>query len=336
MSPEQLTELAKLYHVDGWTQERLAQYFDISRIKISRLLKRAEAEGIVEIRVRLRNPPDATAALERALAEKFGIRRAIISVDHKEPGHQRELLAGLVAHYLDQTLTDNSVVAVGMGRNVSLISQHVVSNQQRHCSFICGIGGSYRGGDAMNSDQICRQLAVRFGGQSMTLYAPAIVSNAAIRDTLMANETVRRPLNKARHADIALVGIGDIMEDSNMVRTGWFTGEEITKVRELGVVGEIMGYDFIDINGQPAHTPLNGRVIGLSIDHLRRIPNVVAIAGESTKVTGILGALRSGVIDTLATTKSVAQTVLDLDRESKTADSGPIRPAGKPRSPVMD
>ncbi|AWN16100.1 sugar-binding transcriptional regulator [Salinisphaera sp. LB1] len=312
MSPDELTELAKLYHIDGWTQEELASRFEISRVKVGRLLKRAVAEGIVEIRVRLQHPPNTTAALEKALKERFDIRRAIISVDHKDPERQRELLAGLVARYLDQSLTETSVVAVGMGRNVSAVPEQVVSNQRRHCSFVCAIGGSYRGGEAMNSDQICRHMAMRFGGESVTLYAPAIVADPQIRDALLANDTVRQSLNKAQHADVAVVGVGDILEDSNMVRMGWFTNEEISTLRQLGVVGDIMGYDFIDIDGNLAETPLIGRVIGLTIEHLHDIPDVIAMASEPTKVTGILGALRTGAIDTLATTQSIAQTVLNL------------------------
>lgn len=319
MSTDQLTELAKFYYVDGQTQEELAHRFAISRIKVGRLLKRAVKEGVVEIRVRLRHPPEETEALECELIERFGIKRAIISVDHRELDQQRELLAGLVASYLDHTLTDSSIVAVGMGRNVSAIPRHVVSNKKRHCSFVCAIGGSYRGGEAMNSDQICRHLALRFGGESVTLYAPAIVNDEQTREELLRNDTVRQSLNKAQRADIALVGVGDILEDSNMVRMGWFTNEEITAVRQLGVVGDIMGYDFIDINGKLARTPLVGRVIGLTIEHLHDIPDVIAIASEPTKVTGILGALRTGAIDTLATTQSIAQTVLNLAKATDSA-----------------
>lgn len=319
MSPEQLTELARLYYIDGWTQEEAARHFGVSRIKVGRLLKRAAAEGIVEIRVRLRYPPDSTVVLEQALVERFGIRNAIISVDHRDPERRRELLAGLVARYLDQNLSDTDVMAVGMGRNVSAVPRHVVSDKHRKCSFVCAIGGSYRGGDAMNSDQICRQLAVRFGGESVTLYAPAIVADESIRNALLANDTVHQSLSRARHADVALVGVGDILEDSNMVRMGWFTDDEIQAVRELGVVGDIMGYDFIDINGKLAETPLVGRVIGLTIDHLRQIPEVIAMASEPTKVTGILGALRTGSIDTLATTQSIAQAVLNLAQATDSA-----------------
>lgn len=312
MSPEQLTQLAKLYYIDEMTQEDLATKFSISRIKVGRLLKRAVEEGLVEIRVRLRYPPEQTQGLEQALISRFGIQRAIISVDHKDLDRQRDLLAGLVAGYLDLTLNDNSIVAVGMGRNVSAVPNHVISAQKRNCSFVCAIGGSYRGGEAMNADHICRRLASRFGGDSVTLYAPAMVDNERARSDLLKNDTVRQSLSKAQRADIALVGVGDILEDSNMVRMGWFTSDEVTAVRELGAVGDIMGYDFIDIHGRLANTPLAGRVIGLTLEDLKRIPNVIAMASEPTKVTGILGALRTGAINTLATTQSIAQTVLSL------------------------
>lgn len=77
-------------------------------------------------------------------------------------------------------------------------------------------------------------------------------------------------------------------------------------------VGDMMGYDFIDIHGQPAVNSIQGRVIGLTVQALFRIPDVVAIASENTKAA-TLGALRSGVINTLATTVTNAHTILALD-----------------------
>ena len=75
----------------------------------------------------------------------------------------------------------------------------------------------------------------------------------------------------------------------------------------------MMGYDFIDIHGHPAVNTLQGRVIGLSVQELLRIPDVIAIASENTKAAATLGALRSGVINTMATTVSNAYTILALD-----------------------
>ncbi|MCW5299793.1 sugar-binding transcriptional regulator [Herbaspirillum lusitanum] len=315
MSTDELTRLATLYYVDGLTQDELSKRFSISRPTIGRMLKRAQREGIVEIRVR--HHPGDTSQLEHALMARFGIERAIISINHKDQESQRELLAGLVASHLDRILANDMIVAVGMGRNISAVSKHAVSSMQRNLTFVCAIGGSYRGGETMNSDHICRRLAARFGGESETLYAPALVSDPQVRGSLLANDTVKQTLDKAQRAHIALIGIGDINEDSNMVRMGWFSPQEILEVKHMGAVGDMMGYDFINMNGEPAQTSLQARVIGLTLDDLRRIPNVIAVASENSKTTAVLGALRTGVINTLATTETIAQSILTLEEATR-------------------
>ena len=80
------------------------------------------------------------------------------------------------------------------------------------------------------------------------------------------------------------------------------------------MVADIACYSFFNINGDHVDTAMNNRVIGLSIDELRNIPCVIAIASENTKATAILGALRSGVIDIIATSASNARTVLNLQQ----------------------
>jgi DNA-binding transcriptional regulator LsrR (DeoR family) len=326
MPADELTQIAVLYYVDGMTQEELSKRFSMSRAKIGRLLRRAQEESVVEIRVR--HHPHYTSELEQEIAARFGLQRVLISIDHKDQDKQRELLAGLVASHLDRALTENAIVAVGMGRNISAISEHAVSSTRRNCSFVCAIGGSYRGGEAMNADHICRRLARRFGGESETLYAPALVEDPQTLERILSNDTVKQTLDKARRADFALIGVGDISEDSNIMRMGWFTPSEIAEVKRMGAVGDMMGYDFVDLNGQPAKTPFRGRVVGLTLSDLRRIPNVVAVASEYTKTTAILGALRTGAIDTLATTESIARAVLNL--EEATRPSGPALPDAAP------
>ncbi|MGC4241513.1 MAG: sugar-binding transcriptional regulator [Herbaspirillum sp.] len=315
MSMDELTRLATLYYVDGLTQQELSERFSISRASIARMLKRAQDEGIVEIRVR--HHPGQTIELEHALMQRFGIERALISVSHNDQDRQRAMLAGLVANHLDRSLTDDSIVAVGIGRNINAVSEHAVSNTRRSATFVCGIGGYYRGGEAMNSDHICRRLASRFGGDSETLYAPALVNNAAMRDALLANDAVRPTLDKARRAHVALIGVGDIHEDSPMVRMGWFSPQEILELKRHGAVGDMMGYDFINIQGEPIRTETHSRVIGLRVDDLRRIPDVIAVASESGKASAMLGALRTGTIKTLATTDSIAHTLLTLEEATR-------------------
>lgn len=324
MYKDDLARLATLYYLDGLTQEELSRMLSVSRATVGRMLRRALQEGIVEIRVRPSNT--YVSDIEKALIDRFGIQRALISVDHKDQDKQRELLAGLVASYLDRVLIDGSIVAVGMGRNVSAVSEHAMSATQRQCTFVSAIGGSYRGGHTMNADHIARRLASRYGGECESLYAPALAEDPELRARLIENDTVRHTLDKARRADMALIGIGDLSEDSNIVRMGWFSPFEIAQAKMSGTVGDVMGYDFIDIHGTPSALAMKGRVIGLSLPDLRKIPNVIAAASEPTKVSGMLGALNAGVINTLATTTSNAISLLNF----ADAFQGQVLPKGHP------
>ncbi|VTR56885.1 Transcriptional regulator, contains sigma factor-related N-terminal domain [Serratia fonticola] len=49
---------------------------------------------------------------------------------------------------------------------------------------------------------------------------------------------------------MALVGIGDMNENSYMVKLGWFTPHEIIDASlNQGVIGDIAGYDFFNAQG---------------------------------------------------------------------------------------
>ncbi len=318
VSTDTMIEIASLYYYQDITQEELSRRFSFSRAKISRLLKRAREDGIVEIRVH--QHPGVSNDLEKEFIAEFGIDRLLVALDQRDPEAQRLAVAGLVANHLSRTLTESMTVAVGMGRNVAAVAD-CVAPTRRAVTFICAIGGSVRAGEHMNPDHICRRLAVRFGAESETLYAPALVADARLRDELHRNDTVKLVLDRARRADVALVGIGDLSEDSNMVRMGWFSPQEVAEARLAGTIGDIMGYDFIDIHGRASSANMQGRVIGLTTRDLGRIPNVIAIASENTKAAAILGALRTGVVNTLATSSTNARTVLRLHEATRMASA---------------
>ena len=307
-----LTEIAMAYYHNGATQEEISKRFGVSRIKVGRLLKKAREEGIVEITVKYH--PVFSANLEEKLIERFGIKRALIALDQPDEDEQRNLVASLVSGYLSNTLTDDVVVTVGQGRNVSAVAEHVGVAAKRNCKFVCGIGGIQPRGGQTNADHICRQLAKKFGGSSESLYAPAFVADPVIREGLMTNPTIKQTLDLARKADMAIIGVGDMSENSFMVDLGWFTAQEVTDARmNHGVIGDIAGYDFFDIYGNTSHSIMSDRIIGLKLSEFYEIPEVIAIASESSKSLSLLGALRTGAVNVLATSVSNAMTILNLD-----------------------
>ncbi len=313
-STDLLTEISVAYYQDGATQEEISKKFAVSRAKVGRMLKQARDEGIVEITVKYH--PVFSAKIEQRLIERFGVKRALVALDQPSEEQQRLQVAGLVSKYMASTLQNGTVVTVGQGRNVSAVAHHVGVIPQKDVKFVCGIGGIHPRGGMFNADHICRQFAKSYGGTSETLYAPAYAENREQKHAFMQNATVKQTLDLARKADVALVGIGDMSENSYMVDLGWFTAEEVVQSRMMqGVVGDFAGYDFFDINGESAKTVMSDRIIGLGIDEFRSVSEVIAIAAENSKPLALLGALRTGAIDVIATSVSNALTVLNLDEQ---------------------
>ncbi|MBE1275276.1 sugar-binding transcriptional regulator [Enterovibrio baiacu] len=306
-----LTEIAILYYQQNATQEEISKKFGISRAKVSRLLRRAREEGIVEISVKFH--PVHSAQLEQRLMACFSLKRALIALDQPSVQEQRTQVATLVSSFIDGNLQDGMVVAVGQGQNVAAVADHPGIVSHRNARFVCAIGGTHRSGDIINADHICRRLAKKFGGSSETLYAPAYVDTPEIRDVFLNHPNINETLNQARKAEFALVGIGDMDENSHMVKLGCFSAKEFVEARvNDGIVGDIGGFDFFKLDGSRANTLMRDRVVGLEMSDLTRIPNVIAMASESRKALSILGALKTGTIDVLATSASCAMALLNM------------------------
>ena len=58
-------------------------------------------------------------------------------------------------------------------------------------------------------------------------------------------------------------------------------------------------------------SPFNERVIGMSLDQLRRVPRSIGIAGTSEKHDAIRGALEGGLINVLITDRFTAERLID-------------------------
>lgn len=314
-----MTRAAVLYHLEGATQAQVAIRLGISRVKAGRLIRQARELGIVEITVHA--PPAITERLETDLARRFNLRHVLLGADHSDDAIQRDFVARRVAEYLLRHLRSRMVVAVGMGRNVGGVAAAIRQAPARECTFVAAIGGSPSAAPSVDAAETARKLADRFGGAGVCLFAPAYAESAAVRQVLLGHEDVRRTLELAASAEVAIVGIGDAEDDSAVVRMGCFSAADMARMRAAGAVGDILG-SFHDLAGRPVAAGMRDRVISLAADDLRRIPCVIGVASDPGKARAILGALRSGILNVLATSVANARDVLRLDEigEGETVD----------------
>jgi DNA-binding transcriptional regulator LsrR (DeoR family) len=85
-----------------------------------------------------------------------------------------------------------------------------------------------------------------------------------------------------------------------------FSREELEALQKDGAVGDIC-FRFYDAEGRPVKGAFDGRVIGIDLEGLRRVPRSVALCGGKRKFAAILGALRGRWVNTLVTDQFTAQ-----------------------------
>ena len=87
-------------------------------------------------------------------------------------------------------------------------------------------------------------------------------------------------------------------------------------MQNSGAVG-FMAAQAYDINGNICSPQFNSKVIGVTLEELKKAKNVVAVSGGKRKGAAVLGALRGGFMDVLVTDLQCVQEMVKLDKNTK-------------------
>ena len=313
-----LIKAARMYFLDGRSQDDVARALGTSRSNVSRMLSAARAQGIVEIRVH-----DQTARameLEQALRERFELTH--VQVAAFRPGADVAAGAGeLAARWLDDSLRDGQVLGLSWGTSLQAMVDAFVVDQPRSVEVVPLVGGLSTAESLVSAQELVRELAGRLGATYRYLHAPALLRSEAARDALLAEPAVSSVLERARAADIAMVGVGTVGFGSSkeMIEGLGLSPAERRAFLAAGPVGDTC-CRFFDAEGRAVGGVAHDRVLAIDLDELRRIPTVIGVATGLEKVTGVLGALRGGIIDGLITDASLALALITATDPGHAAD----------------
>jgi DNA-binding transcriptional regulator LsrR (DeoR family) len=306
--PELLGKVARLYYEYGLTHQEVADVMHLSRVKVTRLLRRARDLGIVQIRVLSDASP--FAGLETELSLRFGLDEALVVPRSDDDAIARESVARAAARYLQRVLRDGMVVAIGLSRTVALISQFVTDPRPVRSVFVSMSGGLRSVSLAANPYEGTEGLAQLFGGVGEHLHAPAIVGSARVARALLGDPKTAEVLARAASADAALLGVGGISAHATLVDEGELTSEEIDELVAAGAVGDVAGR-FFGSDGKPVRHQLNARVIGLTIQQICKIPLRIVVAAGKGKREALAAAVRGGLPTVLVIDAANAEWILD-------------------------
>lgn len=307
-----MARIAHLYHGEGLRQAEIANRFGVSQARVSRLLKRAEQEGI--IRTTVVPVPGVNTADEARLEERYHLRRAIVV----DTGGDRLVadVGAATAYHLETALRNGQVVGISSRSTFvrSTVEQLHMRAALQGIRVVQILGGLGDPSETEHANRLTEQLAARLGGEPVFLPAPAIVGSPASARALLDDPFVVRTIGLYDQLDLAIVGIGSLDPPSIRTRaTGSLSPADLEQLRRLGAVGDVC-LKFFDRDGNPVRTNLSRRVVGIEVAQLQKVPHCVCVAGGPEKGEALRGALLADFVDVLVTDKATAARLLRSSR----------------------
>ncbi len=316
-----IARVAQMYHVEGQRQAEIARHLRISQATVSRMLKRAYEEEIV--RTTIISPLGTYTELEEGLRSRFGLSEAIVvECTEDRDAAIMSRIGEAAAHFLEATLQAGEVIGVSSWSETILRMVENIhpmkSGRAKH--VVQTLGGIGDPSVQTHANQLTTRLAKLTGAEPHLLSAPAVAQSREAKLILLGDTYVRETMDLFSKINLAIVGIGAVEPSGMLARSGnTFSSRELVDVVEAGGIGD-MSLRFFDQGGAPVRTPLDERVIGITLEELSKVDRVIALAGGYAKTDAIRGALRTGVIDLLITDKFTAERLVSPDAQREAAE----------------
>ena len=303
-----LVKAARLYYEYNFSQQQIAKEIGISRPGVSRLLQQARDEGIVKIEII--DPDKKDTALENEILLKFDLKKVIIVPDGDFDSKTIiKNLGKAAANYLDELVVDDIVLGISWGSTMVEIKNQISPKIINNMIVVQLNGGVSRAEYDTHASEVTQKIAEVYHAIPYLLPLPAIVDNAELKNAIISDRNITKTLDFSKQSEIALFTIGAFDYDSVLVKSEYFSIDEVDTLIENGAVGDICSR-IITHEGKICSDELNSRTIGLDLEEIKTKKHSIAVAGDIKKFPAIKAALMGKFFNTLITDEQVAKKLL--------------------------
>lgn len=303
---------AWLYHVEGRTQNDIAEELEVSRQTVANYLNEAVAKDMVRVELR----PDILArhATATALAELYGLEAVHIVPSPKSESQLFKRLGHAGGQVLHNLVSNGDMIGVAFGRTIFRVGMLMPSSNQPKTKVVqvavCSLGGSD------TSPEACASLiAGKLSAECVNLFAPAYLSTETLTRDLLAEPTLQRQFQLFKNTDLMIFGIGELNKHTRFyLNEEYFHNDDLRDhYLRLGAASVIMGR-FIDADGNEIDGPLLNRTVAIDLDTARSIPIRLAVCGGKEKTEAADAALRARFATHLVTDEQTARRLLKANK----------------------
>lgn len=307
MGPDEMMRVAFVanqHFVLGRTRIQIAEDLGLSRFKVGRMLEEAISSGVIKFEISMPGPLDLDVSLK--LKEKFGLKHAFaVRTPTESPEVIQQRLGAVAASVLSEIATDKDVIGLTAGRTLSAMAGSLSHLPTCDIVQLAGVAGPIQ----ETGVEVIRQVSSIAGGTPWSIYAPLVVSDPKTAAGIRQQQAVQATFAQFSRVTIALVAIGSwFPPDSQMYDNAAITPDQRTDLLNRGVHAEVCA-TLLDGAGNVVDT-IEDRCIAIDTEALKRIPEVIAVAGGTQKTGALRATLASGLIDSLITDAALAKRLI--------------------------
>lgn len=305
---EELVQIALLYYEEGYTQTEIAKKYNISRPTVAARLQEAKDKGIVKISIQ--HGKTNLVKLENSISQKYNLKTVLIAPTSPQSKENTKSHVGrLCASFVSKRLNEINSIGIGWGTTIHEFVKAVEYQQSKNLSIVSLIGGIGNSDIEYHSNHLAFSLAEKLGCSINYFYAPAIAETIEMKNSFLESKIVRDTLDLGKNVDLAILGVGNPIESSTYSQLGYINANESEEIINKGAVGDISA-NFYNIYGDNVETSFSSRMIGLSMDDIANLKELLIIASGIEKAVSIKALLEKGYVDHLIIDDQIASLLL--------------------------
>lgn len=306
-----LADVASYYYEHELSQSEIAEKLHLSRTRISRLLKQAKENGVVEIKINYTF--ERNYNLESRVKDRFNLKDVyLLNNRGKGPEEVKRAVGYLASNYLKNCLSKEMTLGVSWGTTIYETVNALTVDKKIPIDVVQMMGATAVDNPNISANELTRKLAEAYGGRAHYLNAPLFTEDEYVMNMLINDPVNSKVLEMVRNSDVILTGIGSLDQaNTSNPWLGYMSTETFEELKRKNAVG-CVGAHFYDKNGDEIECVWNKQCIGLGLKNLRKIHEVIAVASGVEKVNALLGAIKGNYLNVLISDQDTANKMMDL------------------------
>ena len=302
-----LRKISKLYFIEELNYGEIAKKLNISSASVSRFIKKAKDQKVVEITIN--DPTKSFDKLENELESKYSLKECIIIQNYQKMESSAMELAKALRYLFDRYLKKGKFMGVTGGETLNVIGDHLRYMEKKKANIVplSGAFGIIESGIYPNA--IAQTYARKTGGISYLINTPAIWDSKATREQVERDSSSSYIRSLWNEIDTALFSVTSIDDDNSLLRLGILNRSDISFLRETGAVAE-MNFNFLADDGTAIVNDFTERFFTMRLDLIKKVKNRVAVSIGDHKILPLRILLTNKIVNILITNERTAANLL--------------------------